>query len=190
MASGIETEVKISLARVKDLADRVHAAGLRVSLPRVFEANTLYDTPDQALRRAASILRVREAGDRVLLTWKARRDSRNHKSREELETAVESGAALHQILAQLGYSPVFRYEKYRTEFKNEADPCGLVMLDETPIGDFLEIEGPAEWIDATAQRLGFTPEDYIVDSYGALYVADCRRRGVEPDNMVFPSHSM
>ena len=66
---------------------------------------------------------------------------------------------------------------------------GVVTVDETPIGNFLELEGPAEWIDAKAAALGFTPSDYILESYGRLYLADCERRGVEPSNMVFPPDS-
>ncbi len=189
MASGTETEVKIPLSRATGITDRLHAVGLRVSVPRVFEANTLYDTSEQALRRAGTILRLREAGDKFVLTWKGRREIRTHKSREEIETTIGSRDALHEIFGRLGYQPMFRYEKYRTEFRSEANPAaGVVTLDETPIGDFLEIEGAGEWIDSTAKRLGFEAKDYVVESYAALYVADCRRRGVEPTNMIFASH--
>lgn len=189
MASGIETEVKISLADTADVLDCLKAVGLQVSVPRLFEANTLYDTADQALRRRGSILRLREIDGRFVLTWKGRRQTGVHKSREELETSVGSRDVLHEILGNLDYSPVFRYEKYRTEFRSVADPlAGVVTLDETPIGDFLEIEGLGDWIDSMANRLGFGPKDYILDSYGALYLADCQRRGLEPADMVFASH--
>jgi adenylate cyclase class 2 len=190
MASGTETEVKLRLARAADGLQALQAVGLRVSVPRLFEVNTLYDTPNQDVRQGGAILRLRAAGEQAVLTWKGRRESRSHKSREELETLVVSGDVLHQILTRLGYSPVFRYEKYRTEFRSDAEPiAGVVTLDETPIGDFLEIEGPDDWIDRTAARLGFQEQDYVLESYGALYLADCRQRGVEPTNMVFTSHT-
>ncbi|MBV9156122.1 MAG: adenylate cyclase, partial [Acidobacteriaceae bacterium] len=66
---------------------------------------------------------------------------------------------------------------------------GVVTLDETPIGTFLELEGPGDWIDETAKQLGFSRADYIVDSYGRLYLADCERRGVQPTNMTFASNT-
>ncbi len=96
---------------------------------------------------------------------------------------------MHRILEQLGYHPSFRYEKYRTEFVHSQSDAALVTLDETPIGDFLELEGPGEWIDQTARQLGFSPRDYVLDSYARLYVADCERRGMEPGHMVFASHA-
>jgi adenylate cyclase, class 2 len=101
---------------------------------------------------------------------------------------VGSIETLAKILEQLGYRPSFRYEKYRTEFRRD-DEAGVVTLDETPIGNFLELEGGGEWIDQTAQKLGFLPKDYVLESYGRLYLAECERRGVQPSHMVFASHA-
>ena len=42
-------------------------------------------------------------------------------------------------------------------------------IDETPIGDVAEIEGPAEWIDTTAKQLGIAEADYITASYAGLF---------------------
>ncbi|MBV8709904.1 MAG: hypothetical protein JO028_22160 [Acidobacteriaceae bacterium] len=95
---------------------------------------------------------------------------------------------MHQILTSIGFQPSFRYEKYRTEFQADG-AAGIVTLDETPIGFFLELEGPGDWIDKTAKDLGFSPESYVLESYGRLYVADCERRGVKPSHMVFRSGS-
>ncbi len=134
------------------------------------------------------LLRLRQAGDKHVITWKGKGEPGPHKSRPELETTLMSGENMHKILGQLGFAPTFRYEKFRTEF-SEKDRLGVVTVDETPIGNFIEIEGPSEWIDATAQRLGFSPADYILDSYGRLYLAACERQGVQPTNMVFTSHS-
>jgi len=60
-----------------------------------------------------------------------------------------------------------------------------VLLDETPIGNFLELEGSPTWIDRTARKLGFSVKDYISRSYGYLYLAYCRERRIRPKNMVF-----
>jgi adenylate cyclase class 2 len=70
------------------------------------------------------------------------------------------------ILRALGYSPSFRYEKFRAEW---VDDKGHVVIDETPIGNFCEIEGPPRWIDATAKQLGVAPADYITKNYATLF---------------------
>ncbi len=183
-----ETEVKIQLPESHTALERLHATGFSESAPRLFESNTLYDTKSNELRQAGMLLRLREVGDKHVITWKGRGEPGPHKSRPELETTLTSGETMKKILEQLGFHPTFRYEKFRTEFSPN-DRAGVVTVDETPIGYFLEIEGPPDWIDSTAKHLGFSSEDYILDSYGRLYLAACERQGVQPTHMVFASYS-
>lgn len=186
VTGGTETEVKIRLASRSGIVERLQAAGFAVSKPRVFEANTLYETKDGSVTRNGMLLRLRQVGEKAVITWKGPGAPGPYKSRPELETTIGSAQVVHEIFGHLGYQPSFRYEKYRTEFTRAGDD-GSVTVDETPIGDFLELEGAGAWIDATAAKLGFSPADYVLDSYGRLYLADCERRGVEPGDMVFAS---
>ena len=188
MKAAEETEVKIRLSNRATVLELLKRLGFAIAVERLFEANTLYDTHERALMGRNMLLRLRQAGENGVITWKGPGESGPYKIRPELETSVGSIETLDRILRQLGYSAVFRYEKYRTEFTGR-EAAGTVTLDETPIGDFLELEGPGEWIDDTARGLGFSQRDYILDSYARLYLADCERRGVEPANMVFASHS-
>ena len=187
MQGVVETEVKLPVADLAEITQRLRVAGFKPSVDRLLEVNTLYDNSNRDLRRSGSILRLRKAAHKHLLTWKSRGTAKRHKAREELETDIGSMEVLHLIFGELGYTPVFRYEKYRTEFRNLGDNAGVATVDETPIGSFLELEGPGEWIDKMAGRLGFSAHDYILDSYGALYLAHCARSGVQPGNMVFAS---
>jgi adenylate cyclase class 2 len=189
-----EIEVKIPLRSSAGIQNRLESIGFTVSTPRCFEANTVYDTPDRSLRRKNMLLRLRQSGSqgiltgsRGILTWKGPEKSGPHKSRPELETAIASLEPMHKILDQLGYHPVFRYEKYRTEFEAANRHDAKITFDETPIGEFLELEGASDWIDETASKLDFSPQDYVLASYGKLYLDDCARRGVQPGNMVFAS---
>jgi adenylate cyclase class 2 len=179
-----ETEIKLAVPDPKSARRLLRAAGFRVSRGRVFEANTVFDTPRQTLRKAANLLRVREAGGIATVTYKGRPIGGRHKSREELELEVAKPAAIVVIFERLGFHPASRYEKYRTEFRQPRH-AGVAMLDETPIGTFLELEGTPAWIDRTARRLGFHESDYITASYARLYAEWCRRRRRKPADMVF-----
>jgi len=112
-----------------------------------------------------------------------------HKVREEIEVEVAEPAPLAHILEALGMRGWFRYEKFRTTYRFPARARWasdlLVELDETPIGTFVELEGPSEAIDRAAKLLGFGPKDYITKSYLALYLDQCRARGMPPGHMVF-----
>lgn len=185
MTSPTETEVKIPLPDAEKILEALHRAGFTLTVPRQFESNTLYDSPDQRLRQAGMILRLREIGGKFVLTWKGPAEQSQYKSRPELETTIGSLDVLHKILEHLGFDPVFRYEKYRREFTSGKDSSGVVTMDETPIGDFLELEGPGDWIDNTARQLGFSPTDYVLESYGRLYQTYCEHNGVQAQHMVF-----
>ncbi len=186
MANATETEVKIAVSEPHLIRQSLERAGFRVSQEREFESNTLYDSRDSQLRSRGMLIRLRQSGKRGLLTWKGPVEPGPHKSRPELETSVGSIATLGDILTHLGYGPVFRYEKFRTEFRR-ADEPGAIVFDETPIGNFLEIEGEGDWIDKTAEELGFVRSNYILDSYAGLYVKWCERKGMQPEHMVFSS---
>jgi adenylate cyclase class 2 len=185
--SRLETEVKIRISRPDLVRKRLRELGFEIHAPRVFEANTLYDTPSQDLRKRGELLRIRRMGNRgTLLTFKRRGKAGLHKSREEIETKVENADAMEQIVQRLGLRPTFRYEKYRTEYARPGRK-GIVTVDHTPIGDIMEIEGSATWIDKTARELGYSKTDYITKSYGVLYLEYCKERGVAPTNMIFPA---
>ena len=178
-----ETEIKLRLAGVAQGRRLLKTHGFRLARRRVFESNTLFDTAAGKLRRAGLALRLRKTGRRTLLTYKGPASSVVHKSREELELEVPGGAVFAAILERLGFTPVFQYDKYRTEYEKNG---GLAMLDETPIGTYLELEGEPGWIDQEAADLGFGRGDYITASYAALYREWCKERpSSRPERMVF-----
>jgi adenylate cyclase class 2 len=183
-ASNLETEIKLRLDSAAATRRLLRRFGFSVAKRRVFESNTIFDTPAGDLRTGRNLLRLRQAGQRHTLAFKGPPVAGRYKSREELESEFADPASMRRILERLGYAPVFRYEKYRTEFAG-SDPAGAVMLDETPIGPFLELEGPPRWIDRTARTLGFSRAEYITASYGKLYLEHCQSKGIQPTNMVF-----
>jgi adenylate cyclase class 2 len=167
-----EIELKFTVADIAAFRAKVESLGLKLVTARSFEANTLYDTPDRQLRQRRQLLRLREYAGRSLVTHKRVAENNDgdlrYKTRIETESLVEDAAALAEIFAQLGYGPVFRYEKFRTEW--DADG-GHLLLDETPIGVWAELEGPPAWIETMCERLGVTPEQCTTESYGMLFLA-------------------
>ncbi|MGC2449927.1 MAG: class IV adenylate cyclase [Candidatus Sulfotelmatobacter sp.] len=161
-----EIEIKFRVENLASLTRKLRSAGFRLETPRTHEMNTLYDLPGQVLRKRKELLRLREYGKSWKLTHKSGGKVGRHSSRQELETRVNDGKKMDAILGALGYSPSFRYEKFRAEW---TDGKGQVVLDHTPIGDFCEIEGKPRWIDATAKRLGVAQEDYITTNYATLF---------------------
>ncbi|MGA7860144.1 MAG: class IV adenylate cyclase [Terracidiphilus sp.] len=166
----IETEIKFRVDDLAGLAARLLAAGFKLVTARTFESNVLYDTPDRKMRARTEILRIRNYGGRWTVTHKRIPDSGvgedRHKHRLETETEVADGKVLGDVFLALGLVEAFRYEKWRTEW-SEGD--GHCVVDETPIGNFAELEGSAEWIDGVAARLGVSPAEYMTLSYGRLF---------------------
>jgi adenylate cyclase class 2 len=177
-----EVEIKFLAPDLAALREKLRAAGFREQTPRTHEMNVLYDFPDRSLRSRGELLRIRKYGDQSKITHKAPGTAGKHKSRVETETEVKDGAALERIFAALGLAEVFRYEKFRSEW---TDGQGDVVLDETPIGNVAEIEGPAEWIDAIAAKLGVSERNYITQSYAELFHEWRRRTGSPAREMTF-----
>jgi adenylate cyclase class 2 len=196
--------------------ERLGARLVRPETSRVHEENVIFDTSKSALAKKGQLLRIRiekpvvlvdskavELKQRVILTFKqpienpadsemAGEAYGPYKVREELELEVADAGILARIFEGLGMSGWFRYEKYRTTFRLPDSTSWakglLIELDETPIGTFVELEGPDAAIDRAAGELGFSKRDYVLQSYLGLYLEECRRRGEEPQHMLFSIH--
>ncbi|MGD0226602.1 MAG: class IV adenylate cyclase [Terriglobia bacterium] len=187
-----ETEIKLAVQDPGEIRRRFAELGFRLVLARHFESNYLFDFPDQRLRKSRCLIRLRFVGDDCLLTFKgAPLRSHDYKIRREIETHVEDGHRLREILLLLGLCEVFSYEKFRTIYappgKRDVAEAPQVVLDETPIGNYLELEGPQRWIDLVARQLGYPRREYITDSYATLYRKKCQTEHKTPGNMIFPS---
>jgi len=177
-----EVEIKFRIEDVRALIRRLRAAGFRLITKRTHEINALYDLPGQPLRKRGDLLRLRKYGSAWVLTHKAKGKVGRHKIRVENETRVTDGAKMDAILRALKFRPTFRYEKFRAEW---SDRKGHVVVDETPIGNFGEIEGPSRWIDKTARILGIRPENYITETYAGLFFSWKRRTRSKESEMTF-----
>jgi adenylate cyclase class 2 len=161
-----ETEVKFYLREFAGVPDRILGAGGRLLAPRTHEYNLRFDTADHSLENAGRLLRLRQERT-CYLTYK---DQTHVESgalrRREIELQVGDFDTCLRLVEALGYRIVFIYEKYRTTYV-----CGncKVMLDELPMGDFVEIEGDRTEIEDLAGRLGLKWQCAIPRSYHALF---------------------
>jgi adenylate cyclase class 2 len=182
MSAYIEREIKLrfdSPARARAAVVGTGATPLR---DRRLQEDCLLDSDDESLRRQRSVLRVRNEGHRSVLTFKGPVQPGLMKVREELETVVNDGNLMLQVLERLGLHIWFRYQKYREEFALEDI---VIAVDETPVGTFVEIEGTEHGIVAVAEALGRGPGDYILDSYQRLFVTNREALGFKGHDMIF-----
>jgi adenylate cyclase class 2 len=180
----IETEIKLPVSGLERARAAILSLGYQVHHERAHEWNAVFDSSASDLRGKGQLLRLRRFGGTATLTFKGGSVEGRHKQREEIEVMVSDAGTAALILERLGLGPVFRYEKFRTEYARPGVE-GIITVDETPIGNFLEIEGPAGWIDDVAARLGYRESDYIKLSYSALYIQHCESTGTEPCDMLF-----
>jgi adenylate cyclase class 2 len=182
----IETEIKFLVEDLDSLNHCLQAAGFILQTPRAFESNVLYDTPDRQMRARTEILRIRNYAGRCILTHKRLPDEGpgedTHKHRIETETEISDDEALAEVFLSLGLVPAFRYEKWRAEWSDGEGHC---VIDETPIGNYAELEGAPEWIDRAAARLGIDPSQYITLSYGRLFDLWRQQHNSPAVNLVF-----
>lgn len=182
-SSPLEQEIKIP---VSDLAvGRLRLAGLGATLTaaRAFEDNTVFDHPSHRLAETGRLLRLREFAGSWLLTFKgpARFDGAI-KIREEIETVVADGEATRALLAALGFQPLWRYQKWREMWTHDGV---AVALDETPLGTFVELEGPPERLVPLARTLGLDPAAAVTGSYRDLWFAHRAGDPAVPWDMLF-----
>lgn len=179
-----ETEVKIPVTDLSEVRRKLQAAGASLRAPEHDESNVLFDDPERKLSGSGRTVRLRRAAGRAILTYKGvARFEAGAKIREERETDVADAAEAEAILAGLGLTPRFRYDKRREEWDCEGS---IVALDTTPIGLFVEVEGDPLTIRRVLALLGLDASESTPYSYAALYA---RRRNEDPalpPDMVFP----
>ena len=210
-----ETEIKLRILKPQSLLRTLKKLGAKPSSPRVHEHNLIFDTPDGGLAKHGQLLRIRteipspsgkkpsakKTASRTILTFKsppeqlaigpasAYPSERRYKVREEIELALTDPDSLQRIFEGLGLKGWFRYEKFRTSYRLPSRLSwakGLVIdFDETPIGTFVELEGPGPAIDQAAHELGYSSRDYVLKNYLVLYLDDCKHQNRAPSDMLF-----
>jgi adenylate cyclase class 2 len=182
-----EIEVKFLLRERNELTRKLQELGAQRLYPETFEDNIVLDRRGE-LRTRGALLRVRKFGKYALATFKGPMAIEGGiKSREEVQTGVESFELAIQLFDSLGFKPVFRYQKFREVWRvHDAE----VVIDRTPIGDYFEIEGSMEQIRTIVGELGMNMDQALRQSYADLYRQARRTRADLPEHMVFPPEQL
>ncbi|MEW6455553.1 MAG: class IV adenylate cyclase [Acidobacteriota bacterium] len=174
----LEKEIKLKIKNLNQIKLKIKKLNAVLEKRRSFEDNVLFDFPDNSLRKKGFALRIRKQGNEAYLTFKGEKiRSKNFKIREELEIKLENPDILYDIFTRIGLKKTFRYQKFRTLFKISDVH---VALDETPVGNFIEIEGKEENIISMAEKLGYRDNDIITLDYVEIF-----KKTHKKGNMIF-----
>ena len=178
-----EIEVKFIIDDLPVMRQRVIAMGASCKIPRTYEDNILFDTPDQRLKRQSGLLRLRR-DRRTWLTYKEPTPThdRDFKVLHEYEVEMSDFIQAREILEKLGFVSTWRYEKYRETFIYQGTE---ILLDETPYGAFMEIEGSRDAIRAIATTLGLDFEARLTAGYNGIFKAVCATYKLPITDMTF-----
>jgi adenylate cyclase class 2 len=173
----VEIEVKIKISDIEETVSKITQLGAHLHKERQFETNTLYDFPSRSLYQKKQALRIRKINKKTFLTFKGPpQKSRKFKVREEFETEVKNEKKLKQIMKSIGLVPSFKYEKFRSVYRQKKLK---ICLDETSIGNFLELEGERGEIVRAAKALGFSKKEFIKKDYVQLLQPNNQQDKVE-----------
>jgi adenylate cyclase, class 2 len=188
-----ETEIKLPISDLDQANNAVRRLKASILLERHLEDNFLFDKQEGLLAKERLLLRLRIRALpeppckelKAVLTFKGAPEiSDGVKNREEIECEIKEANNLKEILSRVGFEITFRYQKYRTVYSLpniELDIC----IDETPIGNFFELEGEILRIHEFATKLGYNRDDYISQSYATLYYRWCQKTGSKEPYMLF-----
>jgi predicted adenylyl cyclase CyaB len=162
-----EIEVKFLVRDSKTITEKLRRLGFRIAVGRHREKNYLFDDLSHSLQNQGKLLRIRQTPSVQTVTYKGPISAGSKlKHREEIETRIDDAAVFHRIFKEIGFSVTTEYSKYRTLFEKEPF---LVSLDETEVGNYLEVEGPSdEEITRLAEKLGYSEADFIRQTYAEL----------------------
>lgn len=181
----VEQEAKFYVKDLAAVEARLQGLGGRLTHPRTHEFNLRFDTQDGALLATSQMLRLRQTDSRVTVTYKGPMENpaSGVNIRQEIEFSASDFTLVEELFTALGYIVSFKYEKYRTTYR-----MGVVqiMLDETPIGAFVEVEGDSdESIQAIAKVLALDMTAHISVNYYDLFLRAIRNLSLSVRDMTF-----
>ncbi len=171
----IEVEVKIEVKDFSEIEELLRRENFDKVGDWIFEDNYVFDYEDLKLKNEGKLLRVRKAGNEIIITYKRKIEDSivKYKVREEKEVQVDDFNSIIEIFEGIGFKVFFRYQKYRKIYSKDNYH---ICLDRTPVGNFIEIEGDENFIKFYASKLGFKEDNFLKRTYYEIFL-ERRREG-------------
>lgn len=155
---------------------------------RCLEKNFRFDTKENKLSSESKVLRLRQDSQQWMTYKEPGETIDGIPTRKEIEFSISDLNGAKSFLEALGFGIIQIYEKYRTVyFLNNS----RIMLDELPIGDFVEIESDeVQLIKKVASDLRLRWALRVDHSYLTIFNNLCLAKGIEPRDLSFETNSV
>lgn len=156
-----EVEVKILEINKEEVEQKL----LDLGAEKVFEGELdaiYWDYPDKSLRSNKRTFRLRQEGDKTVLTFKTRVKHQHMKVNREEEVTISDFETMQFILRSIGLRTNLRTLKHRTSYKYKDIQFEIDQYSGTFefIPCFLEIEATeTESIEKVVKKLGYSMSD-------------------------------
>lgn len=157
----LEIEATFLEINKAELRAKLEAIGARLVRPEILMRRIVFDISKHAFAR------VRDEGDRIMLTYKNHHDN-TLTGTEEINVEVSDYDDTIAILKACGLHAKSDEDSYRESWRLDDVE---IDIDTWPwIPSYVEIEGPSpEKVQAVATRLGFDMKDAIIGSVDEVY---------------------
>ncbi len=183
----VEIEVKFHVPEADSMRELILGTNA-TSCGRVFETNIRFEDGAKSLKAQDMLLRLRR-NDQVTLTFKSApaQPDKDFKINREFEVKVDDFGVCRAILEGLGFRAEQIYEKWRETF---ALKDTKLLIDTTPYGVLLEIEGQKGDIRNIAERLGLKWEQRILLNYLEIFEIVRREEDLPFNDMTFDNFKL
>jgi adenylate cyclase, class 2 len=188
MADIQEIETKFLVRDIHTIELRLIELKADILKTRCLEKNFRFDTKENKLSSESKVLRLRQDSQQWMTYKEPGGFIDGIPTRKEIEFSISDLHAARSFLEALGFSVIQTYEKYRAVYILNNT---RIMVDELPIGNFVEIEGDeVQLIKKVASDLNLRWELRVDHSYLTIFNTLCLTKGIEPRDLSFETNSV